>query len=322
MNILVIGLGSMGKRRIRLIREMYPEFAVYGVNRGAKKRKEAEEQFGIRCFAAISEVNISIDVAFICTAPLTHAELITDCLSSGWHVFTELNLVPDGYERNIALAEKQGLVLFLSSTFLYREETRFICNYINGSPKWNYIYHIGQYLPDWHPWENYKNMFLSDKRTNGCREILSIELPWLIQAFGSIIGLRAVSDQITELAIDYHDNYMIQINHKNGNKGILVVDVVSPCAVRKMEAYTECKYISWDGTPETLEEYNIETGTLRSVVLTEETEHKEGYKAFIVENAYKNEIREFFDIVEGKKKAEYGFRQDFEVLKIIESVGA
>lgn len=165
-------------------------------------------------------------------------------------------------------------------------------------------------------------MFLSDKRTNGCREILSIELPWLIQAFGSIIGLRAVSDQITELAIDYHDNYMIQINHKNGNKGILVVDVVSPCAVRKMEAYTECKYISWDGTPETLEEYNIETGTLRSVVLTEETEHKEGYKAFIVENAYKNEIREFFDIVEGKKKAEYGFRQDFEVLKIIESVGA
>ena len=28
MNIVVIGLGSMGKRRIRLIQEMYPDYEV------------------------------------------------------------------------------------------------------------------------------------------------------------------------------------------------------------------------------------------------------------------------------------------------------
>ena len=32
MKILVIGLGSMGKRRIRLIRDMYSTFEIFGVD--------------------------------------------------------------------------------------------------------------------------------------------------------------------------------------------------------------------------------------------------------------------------------------------------
>ena len=31
MNVLVIGLGSMGKRRLRLMQEMYPDNSYYGV---------------------------------------------------------------------------------------------------------------------------------------------------------------------------------------------------------------------------------------------------------------------------------------------------
>ena len=49
----------------------------------------------------------------------------------------------------------------------------------------NYIYHIGQYLPDWHPWENYKNFFVGDKRTGGVREIFGIDLPWLCLLYTS-----------------------------------------------------------------------------------------------------------------------------------------
>ena len=35
---------------------------------------------------------------------------------------------------------------------------------------------LGQYLPDWHPWESYKSFFVSNKKTNGCRELFAIEL--------------------------------------------------------------------------------------------------------------------------------------------------
>ena len=39
MNIMVIGLGSMGKRRIRLIHELYPEYLIYGIDEREDRRK-------------------------------------------------------------------------------------------------------------------------------------------------------------------------------------------------------------------------------------------------------------------------------------------
>lgn len=322
MKIAIIGLGSMGKRRIRLIKEMYPEYEIIGVDGREDRRNEAVEMFHILCFDSISSIEEKVDCAFICTSPLSHAVIISDCLKHGWHVFTELNLVQDGYDENIKLAKEKKCTLFLSSTFFYREELKYISSRITTDKKWSYIYHIGQYLPDWHPWENYKDFFIGDKRTNGCREIMAIELPWLTGAFGEIVSTEAISDKITELNIGFDDNYMIQISHENGNKGILVVDVVSPVAVRKLEVYAENNYLSWNGTPDSIFAYNQETKRLEKVSLKEEAEHKEGYSSFIVENAYKNEIREFFEVVLENKPPLYGFEQDKKTLEIIDSLGA
>ena len=177
MNIVVIGLGSMGKRRIRLIKELYPEYSIVGIDGRKDRRDNAAEQFYINTFMSIEELNTTIDCAFICTSPLSHASIIKECLQRKWHVFTELNLIDAGYTENMQLAKENGCTLFLSSTFFYREEIKYIRSKITPEKKWNYIYHIGQYLPDWHPWENYNEFFIGDKRTNGCREIMAIELP-------------------------------------------------------------------------------------------------------------------------------------------------
>ena len=188
MNILVIGLGSMGKRRVRLVQEMFPNYVIYGVDGRKDRREEASRLHGIKCTDSIHKAarEYSIDAAFICTSPLSHNSIIKDCLLNNWNVFTELNLVEDGYKENMALAKKNGCVLFLSSTFFYREEIRYIRSQIDENRKWNYVYHIGQYLPDWHPWENYKEFFIGNKRTNGCRDIMAIELPWITKTFGEI----------------------------------------------------------------------------------------------------------------------------------------
>lgn len=322
MNIVVIGLGSMGKRRIRLIKEMYPDYVIIGIDSQKNRRTEAKELFKIECLVSISDVHININCAFICTTPLSHAAIIKDCLNKKWHVFSELNLVDNGYKENMKLAEDNCCILFLSSTFFYREEIKYIKSKITADKKWNYIYHIGQYLPDWHPWENYKDFFIGDKRTNGCREIMAIEFPWITATFGDIGNAKVISDKITNLNISFNDNYMIQLTHKNGNKGILVVDVVSPIAVRKFEAYAEEKYISWNGTPDSISEFDSDSKKLMSISLTEKTEHNKEYSSFIVENAYKNEIQEFFDVIFSGKTPIYGFEKDQKVLALIDMLEA
>lgn len=324
MKAAVIGLGSMGRRRIRLIQQIDPNIEIIGVDTATDRQKQTKEQFGIEAVGSIDIINDSIDCAFICTSPLSHAHLIKQCLLNGWHTFTEINLVDDGYNDNIVLAKSKGLVLFLSSTPLYREEMKYIINKVttqDNTPV-NYIYHIGQYLPDWHPWESYKNFFIGDRRTNGCREIMAIEMPWISVAFGEIDSISVLSDNITKLDINYKDNYLILLKHKNGNKGTLVVDVVSRKAVRKLEIISEGLYINWEGSPNSLYEYDFESKSLKNIISYTNVDQQEGYSTFVIENAYKSEIVQFFDQINNDTAPLYGFEQDKAILKLIDKIEA
>ena len=206
MKALIVGLGSMGKRRIRLLKGIDPTVEIIGVDMTEERRNQVEEM-GHKTYSSIAEAaKENPDVAFVCTAPLSHYVIIKELLENKINTFTELNLVKDGYEELMALAKENDTILFLSSTMLYRGELNFIMNEINNFDKpVTYIYHIGQYLPDWHPWESYKNFFVSNKRTNGCREIFGIEMPWIIQAFGPVTDVYSVSDKLTDLDIDFPD---------------------------------------------------------------------------------------------------------------------
>lgn len=323
MDVMVIGLGSMGKRRIRLLKGFEQIRKIVGIDRSEDRRAEVNEKFHCKTYDSIENAmkeNEQIQCAFICSSPLSHNSLIAEALYRNLHVFTEINLISAGYEENMALAGNREKVLFLSSTFCYREEIKFLNRRIKKRENLNYVYHIGQYLPDWHPWESYKDFFVSNKKTNGCREIMAIEFPWLIGTFGQVINVNVMSDKISELNIPYKDNYMVQLEHERGNKGSLVIDIVSPMAVRNLEIYGENIYFSWNGTPTGLKEFDEEKREVRQVQLYDKIEHMAGYNSFIVENAYQNEIQEFLDAVEGKKQPKYGFKEDLEVLKIIDLI--
>ena len=323
MDILVIGLGSMGKRRIRLLQRLRQSDRIIAVDQREDRRKEARDLYQCQTYLNIEDAlndHPNCFCAFICTSPLSHSNLIRTVLNYNLHVFTEINLVSDGYGTNMELARQKGKVLFLSSTSFYREESRLLQKQLKGKNNLNYIYHIGQYLPDWHPWEKYTDFFLSDKRTNGCREIMAIEFPWLIDIFGEIEKFKVVANNISKLNIQYNDNYMIQFEHRNCNKGALIIDVVSPKAVRNLEIYGENVYYSWNGTPESLEYYCEEEKKIKPLSLYDSVEHMDGYSSFVVENAYQNEIQAFFDAVEKNIYPPYGFENDLEILNLIDRI--
>ena len=323
MNAIVIGLGSMGKRRARLLKER-DGVRVYGVDSQASRRAEAAEKLGIPCCesleAALAEVQA--DCAFVCTSPLSHAGLIRRCLEAGLHVFTEINLVPDAYADNVALAREKGRVLFLSSTFLYRKETQYIIDRVRRTDgPLNYLYHVGQYLPDWHPWESYQGYFIGQARTNGCREILAIDLPWIVSAFGDIAAVTARKSRNTGLDIRYPDNYLILLEHASGAKGVFAADVVSRKAVRHFEAYGEQLHLSWDGEPETLFDYDIAARQDRPVILEDASEHVAGYASFVTENPYREEIDAFLrQIAEPDYRPAWDFDRDGTVLGWIDEI--
>ena len=324
--ILIVGLGSMGKRRARLIRGMRPDMTICAVDSTESRRAEAES-LGMHAYASIPEAVAAEapEAALVCTAPLSHAGIIHTLLENNLPVFTELNLVDDGYDENMALAKEKGLPLFLSSTMLYRGETQYMREQAQtfmketGKPV-NYIYHIGQYLPDWHPWENYKNFFVGDKRTGGVREIFGIDLPWLWDAFGPVKSVHVEKDKISALEVDYPDSYFVTLRHESGVKGVLAVDVVSPKAVRNFECFGEGLHLFWEGNPRALFQFNHDTGEKVPVNTYKTFEHDSRYSDNIVENAYVDELANFFAVIEEGAEGRWSFEKDKQIIRLIETI--
>ena len=321
MKVVVIGLGSMGRRRIRLMQAMPDAPEIVGVNRSAERRAQVEKEFGIRTFATLAEAVAAAkpQAAFLCTAPASHGPAVMECIAAGLHVFMEINLLGGWYAEAAERAKEKGVKLFISSTPVYRREMRYIADAVHGAPV-NYLYHCGQYLPDWHPWEDYHGFFAAKRETNGCREILCVELPWIEKAFGRIESVQVMSGRLTSLDIDFPDHYMISIRHASGSKGMYCQDIVSRKGLRRLEAFSENLHLFWEGTPDSLSSYDIGEKTLKPVKLYDDVVQDGCYNANIIENAYADEIKAFFDYVKKGIVPPYTFAEDVHTLAVVDEI--
>ncbi len=321
--VIVVGLGSMGCRRIRLLKEIDASIQIGGIDTQQSRRDAAKAQYGIDVFSSIQEAVSALNpfAGIVCTSPLSHRAIILELLDFKMHVFTEINLISDGYDEMISKAKKAGVMLFLSSTFLYRKDVQYIIRRAKQGPV-NYCIHTGQYLPDWHPWEDYQSFFVGNKRTNGCREIFAIDLPWILKAFGDVSEIHVSSGRLSKLNIDYPDNYIVNLVHKNGSKGVFFCDIVSRNGGRRAELFRETLHLIWNGTPDSLFEYNIDTKKMEKIdTYHEQTQHLNAYlNSSIVENAYKDELTTFLASLEHKAVPRYTFEEDEKTIALIDRI--
>jgi predicted dehydrogenase len=289
--ILIVGLGSMGKRRLRILKGIDKNANIVGVDSRSDRRKETEKLFEVRTFEnldSVSATGYEKGIAFVCTHPLFHEKIIYDCLKKNFHIFTELNLVSDGYEKNIALAKEKNLMLFLSSTLLYRKEIDNLKKKISGK-RVAYSYHSGQYLPSWHPYENINDFFVSEKRTNGVREIMAIDFPFLEELFSEFKEVSVMSANLSSLKLNFPDTLILNVKHKNGTLGSIAVDIITKGGVRDLSVFGEDMLykLKWE-----------EDG----------------------EKAYKREILNFFQCVGKKAEPKWSFEKDAKLLKFLDKI--
>ena len=181
---------------------------------------------------------------------------------------------------------------------------------------------MGQYLPDWHPWEDYNDFFVNDKKSNGCRELMAIELPWIIRTFGKIDKIKVFRDKISKLNLNYSDTYNIILKHKNGHIGNFSVDIVSRKATRNLEIYSEDLHIFWDGTPEGLKKYDLQDKKINNINVYKDYEQNTNYADNIVETAYLEELKIFLSEITNTNnlKSKYDFSDDLYTLSIIDQI--
>jgi len=319
MKILVIGLGSMGKRRIRNLKALKEE-DIIAFDLREDRRKEVEEKYGIKTYGKFEDAMLEKPEIFIISVPPDiHLEYQLYAAKNNINFFTEASVVKEGLEDVINLLKKKDIVGVPSSTFRFHPAVKKIKELVDNNEIGKictFTHHSGQYLPDWHPWETVDSFYVSNKKTGGGREIVPFELSWLTWVFGEISSVSGLIGNTLNFGDGIDDIYHVLITFKSGLIAHLLVDVVSRYAYRQFKLLGANGVIEWDWNKKQVGVYNPKN--------EEWTYFKEdvgvaqdGYNPNIIEEMYIDELKHFLDAVRKKVKYHYSLEDDKRILDVL-----
>lgn len=304
MNFLVIGLGSMGKRRIRNLIALGYKDNIAGFDTNEDRTNEVHKKYNINIFDDFDEAieKHKPNVFIISTPPNFHMKYAYYAFEKSVHCFIEASVVDSQKIVELAyLIKNTDIIIVPSCTMKYYPAPKKIKELINNGvigKVLNYNYHTGQYLPDWHPWEDINDFYVSNPDTGGCREIVPFELTWLNDIFGNSKPLACVKKKLTNISANIDDIYHCILEYPNDVLGNLTVEVISrPKATREFRAIGSSGEIVFDGDSNSLKYINTDMKDWEVISFHQGTV-EEGY--INPEEPYLNEMKDFTNAIINK----------------------
>ncbi len=313
LRFLIIGLGSMGKRRVRNLQALGHQH-ITGWDRRADRCDEARQRYGITIAADAGQALAQADAVIISLPPDLHVGWALRAVAVGKPVFCEASVTDDGLDELCARASASGVVVFPSCTMRYFPAPRAIRTAVLagaiGKPLF-FTYHSGQYLPDWHPWESLSDYYVSNPATGGCREIVPFELAWLTWLFGDVTEVTGSVARLGDLGVPIDDHYHGALRFADGTRGALTVDVLVRPAVRTMRLVGTAGTLRWDDAGLALSQGN---GPWQEVPLNRGTPAA-GY--INPEEPYQQELGDFIACIARRAPPAYDLAADHRVLRVL-----
>ena len=320
MRFLIVGLGSMGKRRIRNL-QFLKAGTIGGYDPRADRRDEAKNKYGVTTYDDFEKAMAGgPDALIISTPPDLHMPYMRAAAQAGKHFFCEASVVDEGLGELVRLCENGGRVAAPSSTMRFNPSVRRVKELVDtgriGRPL-VLTYHSGQYLPDWHPYEDYRTFYVAKRATGACREIVPFELSWLTWILGAVTEVSAYKDKLTDLAVDIDDVYQMLLRFDSGVLGHLLVDVIARDAFRSFKLLGSDGVITWEWQEHRVRLFDARTKTWTSFD-EPEPPPEPGYLAS--EGMYIEEMRHFLSAIEGRETYTYTLADDKRVLETLYAV--
>lgn len=322
LKFLIIGLGSMGKRRVRNLVALGNN-DISGFDPREHRRVEAFEKYGIPTYSDIDSafMNFHPDALVISTSPEHHMTYAWMGFDLGLPCFIEASVVDaDRILELHHLTEKTPVLMAPSCTMRYFQGPKKIKELIDlgviGEPL-NFNYQTGQYLPDWHPWERIEDFYVSTRATGAAREIIPFEFTWLNDIFGHPEPLACVKAKLTDMNADIDDIYHCLLRYPEGMLANITVEVISrPQSTREMRVLGSKGEIVFSADENCVRYANTESsGWIRFDLGVGKVES--GY--INPEEPYIAEMRDFVDAVMKKNKNIYPntLMDDYRVLQTL-----
>lgn len=316
--VLIVGLGSIGKRHLRLARELLPDADIRVL-----RHQECTliPQHANGSFSSIDEaIAFAPQTAVIASPAPFHIATAEALAEAGVHLLIEkpLSASLNGVMQLLETCQKQGTVLLTGYNLRFLPSLQRFRGLLGDGVIGKVLSvrcEIGQYLPSWRPDGDYRQGVSARRELGGGALLeLSHELDYLRWIFGEVDWVKATLSRQSSLALDVEDTAHLTLGFEpavDGHQliGVANLDFIRHDTTRLCTAIGENGSLCWNG--------------LTGVVALYEAGAKEWRELFSYphqrDDSYLAEWQNFIACVNEHKTPLITGEDGFKVLQIIEA---
>lgn len=304
----------MGKRRVRNL-QRHGERDIVGFDVRDDRTKEASGLYSIKTFTHFENATSEKpDVLIVSCPPHKHLQYASYAVENNIHFFCEVNTIkPQELLQLMEKIRRKKIIAAPSCTWRYHPCVAAI-KHLMGSAQLGkpliLTFHSGENLEDWHPWEKVSDFYVSSKETGGGRDQIMAELEWLTWLLGDVSSVSALTKKLSNIDADIYDIYDLILETKSGAVANVLVDVIQRPPDRIFRLVCEKGVIRWDWITHSVRAYSISDDRWLEIP------ERRGYKGYLVEEMYEEEIAVFLNALKGKEEYPVTFEDEAKLLRI------
>jgi len=261
MKVMVAGLGSIGRRHLRHLAALgVDDVLLYRTHRSTLP-EDALASYPVETDLTTALAH-KPDAVVISNPTSLHLEVAIPAAEQGCHILLEkpVSHSLDGLDDLRQAAENSGARILVGFQFRYHPGLRKIADLISsqaiGRPV-SFSAQWGEYLPGWHPWEDYRPSY-SARQDLGGGVILTLTHPldYLHWIFGMGGEIWSFAGQFSDLELDVVDTAVIGLRFASQVVGSLQLNYVQRPPRHQLEIVCTDGTIRWDQADQGLRVYH------------------------------------------------------------------
>lgn len=254
MRLLVIGCGSMGKRHIGNLLALNAG-RIVTFDSSPDRRRETQSRFPVDIVDRLEDAWELSPGAALITAPTSmHVPLALQAAKRGCHLFIEKPLSHrlEEIDELLRAVRAQGLVTLVGCNLRFHPGLLKIKQLLNRGTIGRVVaarVEVGQYLPDWHPGEDYRQGYSAQKGLGGGVILDAIhEIDYVRWMLGDVEAVSCFTAKLGDLEIDTEDTAAILLRISGGAIAEMHLDYIQRTYSRSCHIIGTEGTIRWDYT--------------------------------------------------------------------------
>jgi predicted dehydrogenase len=249
---LIVGCGSIGKRHLgNLLAADVGEVIAFDVR--ADRAAQVRSQFGVDVFTDLDWALKQRPHVALITAPTSlHVPLAQQAAESGCHLFIEkpLSHSRDGVADLLERVRREDRTTLVGCNLRFHPGLVVVKRLLEEGVAGRVVAaraEVGQYLPDWHPGEDYREGYSARMDLGGGIILDAIhEIDYIRWMLGPVRSVACFADKLSHLEIQTEDTAALLLRFTNGTIGEVHVDYVQRAYSRTCHIIGELGTIRWD----------------------------------------------------------------------------